>query len=90
MATILIKNVPEDLLKELKRLKVELGCRTWAELLAKMVRSERVILLREDDFKRMRDGVQNFLGLRGIVSERWREGPNALIELRGSRRHKKA
>ncbi|MBS7611704.1 hypothetical protein KEJ27_05795, partial [Candidatus Bathyarchaeota archaeon] len=71
MATILIKNVPEDLLKELKRLKVEMGCRTWAELLAKLIRSERVILLTEDDFENMREGVQSFLNLRGTVSERW-------------------
>jgi hypothetical protein len=33
MATILVKNLPEELLKELKRLKVELGCKTWAELI---------------------------------------------------------
>ncbi|MGQ9538280.1 MAG: hypothetical protein ACUVTE_01650 [Candidatus Bathycorpusculaceae bacterium] len=41
MATILVKNVPEDLLKELKRLKVELGCRAWAELVEKLVKSEK-------------------------------------------------
>lgn len=87
MATILIKNIPEDLLRELRRLKVEMGCRTWAELLAKLVRSERVILLMEDDFKRMREGVQGFLSLRSVVSERWRGQPTVLEEVRGSRRH---
>jgi len=28
MPALLVKNVPEDLMKELKRLKVELGCKT--------------------------------------------------------------
>jgi len=46
LATILIKNLPEDFLKELKRLKVELGCRMWAELLAKLVESGKAILNR--------------------------------------------
>ncbi|MBS7613153.1 hypothetical protein KEJ48_02760 [Candidatus Bathyarchaeota archaeon] len=90
MATILIKNVPEDLLKELKRLKVEMGCRTWAELLAKLIRSERVILLTEDDFENMREGVQSFLNLRGTVSERWKDQPTVLKEVRRSRRHEEA
>ncbi len=33
MPTLLIKNVSEELLKELKKIKAEAGCRTWAELL---------------------------------------------------------
>jgi len=37
-----VKNLREDLLKELKRLKAELGCKTWAELLAKLVESEKM------------------------------------------------
>lgn len=90
MATILIKNVPEDLLKELKRLKVEMGCKTWAELLAKLVRSERVVLLTEDDFGNMKRGVQSFLSLRSIVSERWRGQPTVLNEMRRTRRHEEA
>jgi hypothetical protein len=58
LATILIKNVPEDLLKELKRLKVELDCRTWADLLAElMTRRGRVFLTKETE-ERMAKGVK--------------------------------
>ena len=60
MATILIKNVPEDLLKELKRLKVELGCRTWAELLAKLVTSKRTVLLTQEKIDEMKAEYRNF------------------------------
>ncbi|MEM3570086.1 MAG: hypothetical protein QXK32_04795 [Candidatus Jordarchaeales archaeon] len=90
MATILIKNVPEELLRELRRLKVELGCRTWAELLAKLVQLRSGVLLAEEDFERMKKGVQGFLGLRDVVSERWKGAPSVLEEVRGSRRHEKA
>jgi hypothetical protein len=48
LATILVKNLPEDLLKELKRLKVELGCKTWAELLSELVTAKETILLTEE------------------------------------------
>jgi len=37
MKTLLIKGVSEDLLKELRRLKVELDCKTWAELLENLL-----------------------------------------------------
>ncbi|MBS7618126.1 hypothetical protein KEJ25_05945 [Candidatus Bathyarchaeota archaeon] len=67
-----------------------MGCRTWAELLAKLIRSERVILLTEDDFENMREGVQSFLNLRGTVSERWKDQPTVLKEVRRSRRHEEA
>ena len=87
MVTILIKNLPEDLLKELKKLKVELGCRTWAELLAKLVESGRAISLTEEKLDEMRAGVQGFLELKSVVSNRWVGPPSALEELRRSRRH---
>lgn len=90
MATILIKNVPEDLLKELKRLKVELGCRTWAELLAKLVTSERTIILTRDKLDEMRSGVQGFLQLKNSVSSKWIGPPTALEEIRRLRRHETA
>jgi len=89
MATILVKNLPEDLLKELKRLKVELGCRTWAELLAKLVESEGAISLNEEELKEIRTGVQGFLKLRSVVSNRWTGHPTALEETRRSRAHEK-
>ena len=87
MATVLIKGLPEDLLKELKRLKVELGCKTWAELLAKLVASREMIFLDEEDFEKMRAGVQGFLKLRGLVSKRWVGPPSVLEETRRSRDH---
>ncbi|MDI6690810.1 MAG: hypothetical protein QME50_02945 [Candidatus Bathyarchaeota archaeon] len=87
MATILIKNVPEDLLKELKRLKVELGCKTWAELLAKLVNSGKTILLTKENLEEMRIGVQEFLKLKSAVSSMWADAPTVLEELRRSRRH---
>ena len=90
MGTILIKNVPEELLKELKRLKVELGCRTWAELLAKLVTSKRTILLTQEKIDEMKAGVQEFLKLRRVVSQKWAGPPTVLKELRRSKRHEQA
>jgi len=87
LATILIKNLPEDLLKELRRLKVELGCKTWAMLLAKLVESEKAISPSEEDFEEMRVGVRGFLKLRGVVSKRWAGRPDVLQESRRSRGH---
>jgi hypothetical protein len=87
LATILVKNVPEDLLKELKRLKVELGCRTWAELLAKLVKSERAISISEERLEDMRTGVKGFLRLKSVVSGKWTGHPSVLEESRRSRRH---
>ena len=90
MATILVKNVPEGLLKELKRLKAELSCRTWAELLAKLVESERTISLGEEKLIEIRSGVQGFLKLRSVVSNRWPGRPAVLEETRRSRDHETA
>jgi metal-responsive CopG/Arc/MetJ family transcriptional regulator len=89
LATILVKNLPEDLLKELKRLKIELGCRTWAELLAKLVETEATTLLREEKLEEMRSGVRDYLKLRRVVSTRWTGRPSALEETKRSRRHEK-
>ena len=90
MATILVKNLPEDLLTELKRLKVELGCRTWADLLEKLVESEKAISLDEEKLQEIRTGVQGFMKLRRVVSKRWTGGPTVLEETRGSRGHEPA
>ena len=86
LATILIKNLPEATLKELKRLKVELGCRTWAELLAELVESERVISLKEEELGQIKVGVQGFLRLRKAVSSKWTGPPGVIEETRRSRR----
>ena len=87
LATILVKNLPDGLLRELKRLKAELGCRTWAELLAKLVESERTISFGEEKLSEIRTGVQEFLKLRSVVSDRWTGHPGVLEETRRSRAH---
>ena len=87
MTTILVKNIPEDLLKELKRLKVELGCKTWAELLSALVASNQAILLNEEKSEQMRKGVKNFLRLKSAVSNKWTKHPTVLEETRRSRGH---
>ena len=86
MATILVKNIPEDLLKELKRLKVELGCKTWADLLSELVAFREPIVLSEEERNRMKKGVEGFLSLRNEVSRKWK-GPSVLEEIRRTRRH---
>jgi nicotinate-nucleotide pyrophosphorylase len=87
LATILVKNMPEDLLKELKRLKVELGCKTWAELLSALVASNEALLLNEEKSEQMRKGVKNFLTLKSTVSRKWTGHPTVLEEARRSRGH---
>jgi hypothetical protein len=86
MTTILVKNLPEELLKELKRLKVELGCKTWADLLSELVSSEET-LLNEDLNSKTETGVKNFLNLKNAVSTKWNNSPTVLEETRRSRRH---
>ena len=82
-----MKNLHEDLLKELKRLKVELGCKTWAELLAKLVESQKTTSLSEKELEDMRTGVQGFLKLRNVVSTRWTGHPTVLEESGRTRHH---
>ena len=89
MATILVKNLPEELLKELKRLKVELGCKTWADLLSELVTSQET-LLNEDLNSKTETGVKNFLNLKNAVSTKWNNSPTVLEETRRSRRHETA
>jgi hypothetical protein len=85
MVTILVKNLPEEVLKELKKLKIELGCKTWAELLTKLIEAERIIVLTKEKSDEMKKGVQGFLKLRSIVSNRWKSAPSVLEEVRRSR-----
>ncbi|RLF05165.1 MAG: hypothetical protein DRJ60_06000 [Thermoprotei archaeon] len=88
MPTLLIKNVSEDLLRELKRLKIDLGCKTWAELLEKLVKSsyKGFFAVSDEELKSMREAVNDFLRLRTTISEMWR-GPSVLEEFRRARRH---
>ena len=87
MATILVKNLPEDTLKQLKRLKIDLGCRTWAELLGRLVQSEGTVALGEEEIKEMKTGIASFLKLRSVVSRKWTGHPTVLAETRRSRGH---
>lgn len=89
MPTLLVKNVNEELLKELKRLKVDLGCKTRAELLELLTKlsPKEVFTLDEKDAKNIKDGVKEFLELAVTTSERWRGLPSVLEEFRKSRRH---
>jgi hypothetical protein len=87
MATILVKNLPEELLKELKRLKVELGCKTWADLLSELVVTSEETLLKEEKISKTETGVKNFLNLKTAVSTKWNNSPTVLEETRRSRRH---
>jgi len=87
LATILIKNLPEDVLKELKRLKVELGCETWADLLSELVAAKEPVILSKEEKSRMQKGVKGFLSLRTEVTRKWKGPPTVLEEIRRSRRH---
>ena len=88
MPTLLVKNVPETLLRELKRLKVELSCKTWAELLEKLVkiRSKDIIVIEEEDLEKTRRAVEEFLKLKSVVTKKWSEG-TVLEEFRKARHH---
>ncbi|RLG79955.1 MAG: hypothetical protein DRO09_03750 [Thermoprotei archaeon] len=88
MPTLLVKNVPEALMRELRKLKAELGCGTWAELLEKLVklRSKEVIVVGEEELEKTRRAVDEFLELRDIVTKKWGEG-TVLEEIRRARHH---
>jgi hypothetical protein len=87
LPAILVKNLPENLLKELKRLKVELGCKTWADLLAELVASSEEIPQRAENKDPIEAAVKDFLNLRCEVSTKWTGHPTALEETRRARHH---
>ena len=87
MPTILIKNVPEDTLKELKRLKVELGCRTWADLLSELTTSCETASVDAEQKRRMKKGVDGLLSLRSKVTAKWEGTTTVLEEMRRTKRH---
>ena len=89
MPTLLVKNVTEEVLKELKRLKVELDCKTWAELLELLTKlsPKETFTIKEKDAKNIKDGIKEFLELDEKTSETWRGPPSVLEEFRKSRRH---
>ncbi len=75
------------MLKDLKRLKVEMNCNTWAELLAKLIEPKGVVILSNRDAENMRRGVKGFLSLGEEVSSKWTGAPSVLEELGKSRHH---
>lgn len=87
MTTILVKTVSEELEKELRKLKASLGCRTWADLLAKLVASENTRSVSEERLSEMKMGVREFLQLRATVSNKWKGSPTVVEETRKSRKH---
>ena len=87
MPTILIKNLPEDTLKELKRLKVELGCKTWADLLSELTTSCETASVNAEQKRRMKKGVNGLLGLRSKVASKWEDTTTVLEEMRRTKRH---
>ena len=68
MATILVKGVSEDTLKRLKKLKVELDCDTWAELLDNLAQPGLAVTLYYEDVSAIRQGVSEFRSLANRVS----------------------
>ena len=91
MPSILIRNVPEDLMRKLRRLKIELNCNNWIDLLEILVRNRPIeeVSLSERELERMRSGVEGFLSLRRDVSDAWSDEPSVLEEIRRGRRHAK-
>ncbi len=87
MPTILIKNVPEDTLKELKRLKVELGCKTWADLLSELATSCETASVGDEQKRRMRKGADGLLSLQSKVTAKWEGTTTVLEEMRRTKRH---
>ena len=88
MPTILVKGVSKDTLKRLRRLKVELDCDTWAELLDRLARSDRgKITFTGPEISEMKQGVDEFIILANKVSKKWRGAPTVLEESRASRKH---
>lgn len=89
MPTLLVKNLPDRVLKDLKRLKIELGCRTWAELLEELVKygRGRAAAISPEEAERMRKGVERFLRLREEVSKAWAGPPSVVEEFRRMRGH---
>jgi hypothetical protein len=88
MPTLLIKNVSEELLKELKKIKAEAGCRTWAELLEYLVRIRfnKQIIIDEKYREKAKRAVDEFLKMSEEVARKWKEG-NVLEEFKKARRY---
>ncbi|MGI0079977.1 MAG: hypothetical protein ACRECH_10165 [Nitrososphaerales archaeon] len=89
MPTILVKGLSEDTLKQLKRLKVELNCDTWAELLERLSEPQHKVSFTKDEVFEMRQGVKEFVRLTKSISKKWRGPPAVVEEIRKSRKHER-
>lgn len=87
MPTILVKGLSEDTLKRLKKLKIELDCDTWAQLLDKLAQSDRRVTFTKKEISEMKQGVEEYIALANKVSKKWRGTPTVLEEFRASRNH---
>ena len=87
MPTILVKGVSEVTLKRLRKLKVELDCNTWADLLDKLARPDRSVNFSKKEISEMREGVAEYVALANRVSKKWRGSQTVLEEVRASREH---
>jgi hypothetical protein len=90
MPTILVKGLSDDTLKQLKRLKVELNCASWAKLLEKLSEPQRRVSFTRDEISEMRKGVKEFIAQSNNISRKWRGPPTVVEEIRKSRRHEQA
>jgi phosphopantetheine adenylyltransferase len=89
MPTLLIKNVSEELLKKLKKIKAEAGCRTWAELLEYLVKikvNKQIVIIDEKYREKAKKAVDEFLGMSEEVTRKWKES-SVLEEFRKARGH---
>lgn len=66
---------------------MELGCKTWAELLSHFATSCEVPLVTDEERRRMKQGIEGLLSLREEVTSKWKEPPGVLEEIRRTRRH---
>jgi len=89
MPTLLIKNISEELLKELKKIKAEAGCRTWAELLEYLVKikvNKQIVMIDEKYREKAKKAVIEFLKMSDEVTRKWMEG-SVLEEFGKARSH---
>lgn len=87
MPTMLVKGLSREQVRELQRLKVELGCKTWAELLSVLAETRGPARVQNQRLEQMMTHAEGFLSLEREVSERWAGDDSVLIEFRKSRRH---
>lgn len=84
---MLVKGLSREQIRELGRLKVELGCKTWAELLSALAETSGPARVQSQRLEQMMADADGFLSLEREVSERWTGHGSVLKELRKSRRH---